>query len=110
MSKWETGESGGFVAAGGPAYGESRDLPKKWDDEAGTEGRSGAQKVYSVYQFGAVGDGKSNDTAAIQRTIDAAGGGNRGVVLLPSNGSYLLGGGLHLLGHGYDGVTLQVRP
>ena len=52
---------------------------------------------------------KHNDTAAIQRTIEAAAATGRGsVALLPSNGTYRLGGGLHLLGHAYDGVTLQV--
>jgi len=56
------------------------------------------------------GDGKSNDTAAIQRTIDAAAaaGGGGGVAHLPDNGTYLTGGGLHVLGHAYDGVTLRV--
>eukprot|EP01047_Picozoa_sp_COSAG01_P050542 COSAG01_NODE_5121_length_4471_cov_8.084629_5_plen_212_part_00 len=29
VSDWQTGESAGFVAAGGPAYGASRDLPHK---------------------------------------------------------------------------------
>lgn len=27
---------------------------------------------------------------------------------LPPNGTYLTGGGLHLIGHRYDGVTLRV--
>ena len=27
VSRWATGESGGYVAAGGPAYNASRDLP-----------------------------------------------------------------------------------
>ena len=30
-------------------------------------------KVFNVFQYGAHGDGKANDTAAIQHTIDAAG-------------------------------------
>ena len=68
-----------------------------------------AEQVFSVYAFGARGDGKHNDTAAIQRTIDAAAAvGGGGVAHLPDNGTYLTGGGLHVLGHAYDGVTLRV--
>ena len=86
----------------------SSDLGAQRQAEAAWGGGAGQQTIYSVFDYGAAGDGKANDTAAIQRTIDAAGGGNRGVVWLPANGTYLLGGGLHLLGHGYDGVALQV--
>ena len=64
--------------------------------------------VYSAFAFGARGDGKANDTAAIQRTIDAA-CATRGVALLPANGTFLLGGGMNALGHAYDGVTLRIE-
>ena len=68
-----------------------------------------APQVFNVWSFGAAGDGKFNDTAAIQRTIDAAGAAGRGsVAWLPPNGTYLMGGALTLFGHKYDGVTLQV--
>jgi hypothetical protein len=43
--------------------------------------------VYSVEEYGATGDGVTDDTTAIQNTIDAAGEGN--TVYLP-NGSYLI--------------------
>ena len=68
-----------------------------------------AAEIFNVWAFGAAGDGKSNDTAAIQRTIDAAGAAGSGsVAWLPANGTYLMGGALTLFGHGYDGVSLQV--
>lgn len=54
----------------------------------------------SVREHGARGDGKTSDTAAIQRALDAAGDG--GVVLFPA-GEYLTGT-LHLR----DGVTLHL--
>lgn len=67
-----------------------------------------AEQVFSVYDYGARGDGKHNDTAAIQATIDAAGAAGGGVAYLPPNGTYLTGGGLNVIGHVYDGVTLRV--
>ena len=47
----------------------------------------------SVFAHGAVGDGKANETAAIQCTIEAAAATGPGsVVLLPHNGTFRLGG------------------
>ncbi|OHB64170.1 MAG: hypothetical protein A2Y77_11390 [Planctomycetes bacterium RBG_13_62_9] len=45
-------------------------------------------KVFDVRQFGATGDGKTLDTAAIQRAIDACGEAGGGVVRMPA-GTYL---------------------
>lgn len=42
---------------------------------------------FSVQSFGAVGDGVTDDTSAIQNALDAAGGAGGGVVLMP-RGSY----------------------
>ena len=68
-----------------------------------------AEAVFSVYDYGARGDGEHNDTAAIQATINAAAAsGAGGVAHLPENGTYLTGGGLNVIGHQYDGVTLRV--
>ena len=73
------------------------------------EDRELPASVHSVFAHGAVGDGKANETAAIQRTIEAAAATGPGsVVLLPHNGTFRLGGGVHMLGHHYDGVVLQV--
>ena len=64
--------------------------------------------VFSVYSFGAAGDGVRNDTGAVQAALDAAAKAGRGVAWLPANGTYLFGGGVAAFGHGYDGVTLQL--
>lgn len=44
--------------------------------------------IFNVANFGAVGDGKTDDTAAIQAAINAAGDAGGGVVFMPS-GVYL---------------------
>ncbi|HKI68604.1 MAG TPA: glycosyl hydrolase family 28 protein [Verrucomicrobiae bacterium] len=46
--------------------------------------------VFNVLDYGAKGDGTNNDTAAIQKTIDACAAGGGGQVLLPS-GVFLSG-------------------
>lgn len=46
--------------------------------------------VYNIRDFGAVGDGKTKDTAALQKAIDACHGAGGGQVLFPA-GSYLSG-------------------
>src|SRR5437870_1572785 len=46
------------------------------------------QTVYSVKTFGAIGDGKTLDTAAINRTIDSAAAAGGGTVYFPA-GNYL---------------------
>lgn len=67
-----------------------------------------AGRVFSAFDFGAAGTGMGNDTAAIQRTLDAAAAAGGGVAWLPQNGTFLIGGGLNAIGHSYDGVTLRV--
>ena len=56
----------------------------------------------NVRNFGARGNGKTDDTAAIQKALDAAGRQGGNVVLLP-RGEYLVRGYLHVP----DDVTLQ---
>src|SRR5262245_6389113 len=47
-----------------------------------------AAKVFNVRDFGAVGDGKTLDTAAIQKALDACGAAGGGTVRFPA-GTYL---------------------
>lgn len=51
---------------------------------------TGDRSVYDVRDFGAVGDGVTKDTAAIQAAIDAASSAGGGTVELPS-GTYVSG-------------------
>jgi polygalacturonase len=53
-------------------------------------GAPGARKTFSVREFGALADGKTKDTAAFQKALDAAGtAGGGDVVVQP--GEYLIG-------------------
>ncbi len=54
-----------------------------------------AEGVYQVRDFGAVGDGVTDDTAAVQAAIDAAGEKGGGIVYLPP-GKYLIAGSLQV--------------
>lgn len=60
--------------------------------------------IFSVKDFGAVGDGKSNDTPAIQNAIDACAAAGGGVVLLPAGN--FLSGSLLLRSN----ITLRITP
>jgi hypothetical protein len=64
-----------FVAAA--AFGQRQ--------QAGAQSREGAAPEANVREFGAVGDGKADDTAAVQRAVNA----RRGLVRFPA-GTYRL--------------------
>ncbi|HZI30936.1 MAG TPA: glycosyl hydrolase family 28-related protein, partial [Candidatus Binatia bacterium] len=51
---------------------------------------SATAETCNVLQFGAKGDGKTLDTVAIQRAIDAAAGTADGVVLIPRKHTFLV--------------------
>lgn len=50
---------------------------------------------YSVFDFGAKGDGKTDDTAAFQKTLNAAGQAGGGIVYAP-RGNYFFAGHLNV--------------
>ena len=54
-----------------------------------------ADDTYSVRDFGAKGDGKTDDTAAFQKAMDAAGKAGGGVVHAP-RGNYFFAGQLNV--------------
>src|ERR1700743_2226295 len=60
----------------------------RWAAMAATRAIAAAQDFYDVRNYGAVGDGKALDTAAVNRAIDAAAAAGGGTVLVPA-GSYL---------------------
>src|SRR5512136_187247 len=54
-----------------------------------------ATDIYSVTDFGAKGDGKTDDTAAFQKALDSAGQEGGGVVYAP-RGNYFFAGHLNV--------------
>jgi polygalacturonase len=71
-----------------PKYGSMRKLWMIF--LLGTAARVAAQARLDIRSFGAVGNGKTANTVAIQRAIDAAGTGGSGVVIVPQ-GRWLTG-------------------
>ena len=47
--------------------------------------------IYNIINFGARGDGKTNDAAAIQRAVDASSSADGGIVIIPAGRTYLSG-------------------
>ncbi|MFF4347134.1 glycosyl hydrolase family 28 protein [Streptomyces sp. NPDC001530] len=71
---------------------------------AGTQAPAAAAAVYNVRDYGAKGDGSTNDTPAIQKAVDAANGAGGGTVRFPSPGTYKSKNTIHMKSN----VTLQV--
>lgn len=84
--------------------------------DTGAVARTGVDKlqdILSVKDFGAVGDGVTNDLVAFQAAIDAVAAAGGGVVRVPAPGTYVLTGQLLLAAHVHvlvdDGVTIDCR-
>ncbi len=58
--------------------------------DAGSRGEATSRSIYDVRNFGAVGDGVTLDTPAIQQAIDTCHAQGGGTVLVPT-GNYLIG-------------------
>lgn len=56
-----------------------------------TMGIAIGQQVFNVRQFGAKGDGKTNDAVAFQKAIDACSKAGGGMVLVPASQTFLCG-------------------
>src|SRR5215469_18580013 len=66
--------------------------------------KSTASATFDVRSFGAAGNGRHNDTPAINRAIVAANQAGGGTVEVP-RGRYLVGGSIHILSN----VTLRLE-
>lgn len=78
-----------------------------WGAEGGT-----AAGIYNIRDFGAVGDGRTLDTAAVQKAIDAASAAGGGQVVVPA-GVFLIGPiqmASHVDLHLSTGATLKGSP
>ncbi len=83
------------------------------DGAAAASTAAGGQTAFNVTDYGALGDGANDDTAAVQAAINAAQAGG-GIVFFPP-GTYLTRGQtlysrVHLRGSGGDATTLKLWP
>src|SRR5690349_9145097 len=81
--------SAATVASGFPAPAAAASLPERRPAQHPSDAALGA-RVYNIRDFGAKGDGKSLDTAALQSAIDACAKDQGGTVLVPA-GVFVIG-------------------
>jgi hypothetical protein len=89
----------GIAMTGRVAMGSSTEIDAPADGNSGQPARSFAR---NVLEFAAKGDGKTDDTAAFQKALDAAHAAGGGVVHAPA-GRYLIAGSLNVP----EGAVLQ---
>jgi hypothetical protein len=75
-----------IAATAGPPSTQAAAPPPRSGDPT----TASAAGVYSIRDFGATGDGKTLDTAAVQAAIDACAAGRGGTVVVPA-GDFLIG-------------------
>jgi hypothetical protein len=92
--------AGPAIAAAAKAYGAKGPGPA-------------GHSAFNVREYGAAGDGDTDDTAKIQAAIDAA-RATGGIVFFPpgtySTGRLILYSRVHLRGSGVDATVLRLRP
>ncbi len=93
-----------FLKAAGAGIAGSALVAVPQSSRAETANVNATTRSYDVKAFGAKGDGKTLDTPAINKTIDAAAAAGGGVVTFPA-GTYLCYS-IHLKSH----VALQLSP
>ena len=77
-----------FVAVAGAATMAGG---RAWGQAVRGGGVAAAERVWTPLAFGAVGDGQTKDTAAVQRAMDACAAAGGGVVELPGAKTFLCG-------------------
>ena len=82
------------IAAAGLAAGAAVSASAASVPAAGAHGAH--SRVFNVRNYGATGNGTSNDTPAINQAIAAANAAGGGIVEFPA-GTYLAGGSIHLM-------------
>jgi hypothetical protein len=103
---------GAFASGAGAAIIGAAVVGAAYHSDADVGGQS-PETVFNVRQFGAAGDGKTDDTEKLQKAISAA-REHGGVVFFPP-GTYLtrrltLYSRVHLRGSGGDATTLKLHP
>jgi hypothetical protein len=66
--------------------------------------------TFNVKEFGAVGDNVTDDTAAVQRAIDAAVAAGYGTVYFPGRGPYKINGTLDVSSNSYTRLAIVGDP
>jgi hypothetical protein len=97
------------AASGSPAWSVatpsawSADAPSAWSVDAPSAVSADHRRVFNVRDFGATGDGTTNDAPAVDQAIAAANTAGGGTVAFPA-GTYLAGASIHMM----SDVTLSL--
>src|SRR4051812_15232639 len=81
--RWMGAASAPLIAAAVASALVTREAAAQAQDQAKSDVNLAGVRVFNVRDFGAQGDGKTLDTEAIQKAIDACGKDQGGTVLIP---------------------------